>query len=134
VVHSPDSGSGNSRPRILIVDDEPLVTLYISDVIEEFGDLEVRTAASATEAISTATDWAPDVSIVDMSLGARSSGTAVAAELSALHSAIIFLSGYSNLLENEAVRDVNPVAVLSKPCLPADLEKAVRSALAVKHP
>ena len=122
----------NERARVLIVDDEALVALYISDVIEEAGDVEIKTAATAEEAMAAAEHWSPDVAIVDVSLGNNSSGTDVAARLAAHHSAIIFLSGHSDLLADKAIRDLNPVAVLSKPCLPAELEKALRSALAAR--
>lgn len=123
---------GENPVRVLVVDDEPLVALYIVDVLEGAGDLHVKTAASGREALSAAELRPPDVAIIDMNLGCLPNGPTIAADLtSAYGTAIIVLSGHSDLRDDPAIRGLNPVAVLSKPCLPADLEKAVRKAIAL---
>jgi two-component system, response regulator PdtaR len=130
------SASGKAprkHPRVLIVDDEPLVALYVADVIGDAGDFEIETSGSASHALATAARRPPDVAIVDLSLGGGPGGTSVAAELKSTHNTmIIFLSGRSDIQDDPEVRQVKPVAILSKPCLAADLTTALCAALGEK--
>lgn len=131
------SASGKARrkhPRVLIIDDEPLVALYVADVIEDAGDFEIETSGSARDALSAAALRPPEVAIVDVSLVGGPGGASVAAQLASAHNtAIIFLSGRSDIQDDPEVRQVKPVAILSKPCLAADLAKALRAALGEKE-
>ena len=56
-----------TRPRILVVDDEPSVVALITRQLTEVG-YEVREASDGPKALEIAVDWQPDVVILDVRL------------------------------------------------------------------
>lgn len=114
---------------VLIVEDEPLVAMFLADVLEELGQTVVGTAATPEAALATAAQTPPQFAIIDANLGGRGDGIALAGQLQALHAThIIFLSGDASLSTNPAVHALKPLAVLQKPCPPGELEAALRAA------
>jgi DNA-binding NarL/FixJ family response regulator len=81
----------------LIVDDSPRFGEEARSLLEQEGLSVVGFATSGDEAVRLATEFAPDLALVDISLGAES-GFDVAARLADLESAappeIIFVSMY----------------------------------------
>lgn len=59
--------------KLLVVEDEPLVRALLSSLLKAEG-FEVRTAASAAAARSTAMQFQPDVAVLDIELGDGPSG------------------------------------------------------------
>lgn len=117
-----------SSEQVLIIDDEVLVAAFLADVVEDFGLRVLGPVTSSDAALGAARAERPDIAIVDVSLGA-SSGIELAAQLRKDYgTAIIFLSGHADLAADPAVQALEPVAVLSKPCLPSDIEDALRAA------
>jgi len=118
-----------SPGTVLIVEDEPLVALFLTDVIEEMGQKVIGTATTPGAALSSAESAPPQIAVIDANLGRQGDGIALAGQLQALHATrIIFLSGDASLSTNPAVHALNPLAVLQKPCLPSELEAALRAA------
>jgi two-component system, response regulator PdtaR len=114
---------------VLIVEDEALVALFLADLIEDLGRAVIGQAASREAALQAAAENPPAVAIVDVNLGNAGNGIGLAKELQDAHgTAIIFLSGVADVAADPAVRAVNPVAVLQKPCSPSALEAALRAA------
>jgi DNA-binding response OmpR family regulator len=114
---------------VLIVEDEPLVALFLTDLMEDMGQTVIGPAATRAAALAAAAESPPQIAIIDANLGDNGDGIALAGELQRLHGTrIIFLSGETGLSANPAVRAVNPVAVLQKPCPPGALEAALRAA------
>lgn len=115
---------------VLIVEDEPLVAMFLTDLIEDLGHVVLGTAATPEAALLAAAQNPPPIAVVDANLGGRGDGIALAGRLQDLHATrIIFLSGDSGLSADPAVRALNPLAVLQKPCPPGALEAALRSAV-----
>ena len=77
--------SKNGRPKVLIVDDHPIVREGIAQIIRQAGGLEVCAEADcpekALQAVSTAK---PDVAVVDLALSAGS-GLGLIRDLKAWH-------------------------------------------------
>ena len=114
---------------VLIVEDEPLVALYLTDLLEDLGQTVIGPAATAQAALEAAAEVPPQIAIIDSNLGGRGDGIALAGELQARHGTrIIFLSGDASLSVNPAVHALKPMAVLQKPCPPGELEQALRAA------
>jgi two-component system, response regulator PdtaR len=114
---------------VLIVEDEPLVALFLTDLLEDLGHTVIGPAITPEEALAAAAESPPQIAIIDANLGRKGDGIALAGELQGLHGTrIIFLSGDASLSANPAVRAINPVAVLQKPCPPDELEAALRAA------
>lgn len=124
----PDA-DGASRPAVMVVDDEALVALFVADVVEELGYRVVGPAGSFDAALRAAAGDRPAIAIVDMSLGGGRSGLDLARELTERHgTAIVVLSGHGHLDSDPAIQALKPAAVLQKPCMPKDIEDALRAA------
>ena len=118
-----------SPERVLVVEDEPLVALYLTDLLEDLGHTVIGPAASPEAALTAAAETPPQIAIIDARLGGRGDGVTLAGELQRLHATrIIFLSGDASLSTNPAVHAIKPLAVLQKPCPSEELESALRAA------
>ena len=121
--------SGTPPRTVLIAEDEPLVALFLTDVVEEQGLAAIGPAATPEAALAAAAETSPQIAIIDANLGARGDGIALAGELQRLHGTrIIFLSGDASLSANPAAHALKPLAMLQKPCPPGELEAALRAA------
>ena len=122
--------AGMPPGTVLIAEDEPLVALFLTDVVEEQGFTAIGPAATPEAARAAAAETPPQIAIVDANLGAKGDGIALAEELQRVHATrIIFLSGDASLSDNPAVHALKPLAILQKPCPPGELEAALRAAL-----
>jgi DNA-binding NarL/FixJ family response regulator len=120
---------GTPPATVLIAEDEPLVALFLTDVVKEQGLAAIGPAATPEKALAAAAEKPPQIAIIDANLGAKGDGIALAEELQRLHGTrIIFLSGDASLSAKPAVHALKPLAVLQKPCLPSELETALRAA------
>lgn len=120
----------SGRPvRVLIVEDETLVSMLLSDFVDDAG-LEVAGAAvTAQEALQIAEDERPAIAIVDVSLRGEREGIEVGAELGRRYGLeLIFISGHGGVGEWPDVQALSPVAVLQKPCLPTQVTEALKAA------
>jgi two-component system, response regulator PdtaR len=121
--------AGMPPGTVLIAEDEPLVALFLTDVVEEMGLTVIGPATTPEKALTAAAETPPHSAIIDANLGAKGDGIALAGELQRLHGTrIIFLSGDASLSVNPAVHAIKPLAVLQKPCPPGELEAALRAA------
>ena len=121
--------AGMPPGTVLIAEDEPLVALFLIDVVEEQGFTAIGPAATPEAAIAAAAGTPPQIAIVDANLGAQDDGIALAEELQRVHATrIIFLSGDASLSANPAAHALKPLAILQKPCPPGELEAALRVA------
>ncbi len=92
---------GKPPGTVLIAEDEPLVALFLTDIVEEQGFTATGPATTPEEALAVAAETPPDIAIVDANLGVRGDGIALAGELQRLHGTrIIFLSGDASLSAN----------------------------------
>jgi DNA-binding response OmpR family regulator len=58
-------------PRVLIVEDDPLIAMEITDILEEDGCTVVGSAGSVASAFDTARREEIDLALLDISLGAE---------------------------------------------------------------
>lgn len=63
--------------RLLIVEDEHLVALFLKETLEDAG-FEVQTAANAVEALKVAKRFDPDIAVLDINLGEGPTGVELA--------------------------------------------------------
>jgi DNA-binding NarL/FixJ family response regulator len=63
--------------RLLVVEDEHLVALFLKEVLEDAG-FEVKVAEDAAEAIKIAKTFDPDIAVLDINLGEGPSGVELA--------------------------------------------------------
>ena len=65
------SGDGHTKPRILIVEDEPFIALTLEDMLDELGFELVGTVSQVTEALEMAGREQVDCALLDVNLGSR---------------------------------------------------------------
>jgi two-component system, response regulator PdtaR len=111
--------------RVLIVEDEAIIGMLLSEVLAGLGHDVIGVAATEGTAIALAAEYLPDLLIVDAGLTSGNGVSAVDAILATRFVPHIFTTG--NALK---VRLQKPDAiVLEKPFHEADLADAIASAL-----
>ena len=115
--------------KILIVEDEALIWMYLETLVMEFGHEVCAVATTARAAISQASLHLPDLILMDIRLAEGSSGIHAAREIHGRHGIrCIFLSGNLDEATRDAVRPYDPIAFLGKPVLPIRLQHALEQA------
>lgn len=105
--------------RILLIEDEALVAMMITDMVEEFGHNVVATAARLADALKLAGEVDVDLAIVDLNLNGERTFPA-AAVLKQRGVPIVFSTGYG---ADALGPDWAGSPVLAKPFQPNELER-----------
>jgi CheY-like chemotaxis protein len=108
---------------VLIVEDDPLITLDFEDMILGFGVKTVRATGSVAGALELIADRAPDFALLDVGL-VREKSFAIAERLQALKIPFVFITGYGSEAKLPAAFSTTPL--LPKPCSSDALEVALR--------
>jgi CheY-like chemotaxis protein len=114
---SADPSAGAGR-RILVVEDEYLVAVYITQMLEELGYQIVGPVPTISEAISLIASERLDAVLLDANLGGTSSDP-IATELAARGIPFVVVTGYGDLKLPGAALQAAPR--VTKPVTPADL-------------
>ena len=125
-----DPGVG-SRSRILLVEDHADTRLMYAEFLGP--DYDVDGAGDGIAALAAIEGQTPDIIVTDLALP-RMDGYELIARVRAnarfANIPIIALSGYSGAEHDQRVRQLQPMVVLQKPCLPEtlveELEKHLR--------
>lgn len=119
-----DRARGGPALRVLVAEDEAIIALMLSELLEHMGHDVCATVATADAAIAAAAALAPDLMVVDLNL--RGSDGMVAAAFGARHGcATILVSGADAALRRLAATHV----VLAKPYRQRDLAVAIATAM-----
>lgn len=112
--------------RVLIVEDDAIIALLLSDVVESLGHEVCDIAATQADAVATARTSRPDLMIVDAGLRVGSGVGAMQAILKEQAMPHIFVTG-----DKRAVVQLAPDAtILEKPFFIPDLVRAIEAAMA----
>ena len=85
-----------TKKKILIVEDNTLITLSLEEHFKRWGYDPCESASSGEEAIDKAESERPDIILMDVSLKGDISGIDAAREISTrFHIPIVLMSGYS---------------------------------------
>ena len=107
--------------RVLIVEDEALVTMLLEDMLQDLGCSIAGSASNVAQAVEAAKDLEIDVAILDMNLAGKPS-LPVAEALEARGAPFIFATGYGESGVPEHFRN-RPT--LQKPFSMMDVENAL---------
>lgn len=123
--------SREGRLRVLVVEDETLLSLSLEGMLEEWGHEIVGSVASGGEAVRTAIATAPDVVLMDINLAGEMNGLTAATQIRALCEdvVVVFMTAYSDL-DLGARPEIGAAEVLRKPFSPRRL-RAVLSAISL---
>ena len=109
------------KARILIVEDEALVSWSLKILLVREGYTVLGPVSSGADAIASLEEQ-PDVILMDIQLTGPMDGVDAAKTIAALSTAkIIFTTGYTDGFMTERARSVQPYAILHKPIATKDL-------------
>jgi DNA-binding response OmpR family regulator len=112
------------RLRILIAEDDPLIAMFLGDVLADMGHEVCATECTQDETVAAAARCSPDLMIVDARLGDGSGVLAVDEILKSGFIPHVFTSGDRDVLRELESRAI----VIEKPFHEPQLARAVRIA------
>lgn len=120
--------SSQPSTKVLIIEDEPIISLDLQSIVKEMGHDVVATATTRDEAVRAARRTGPGLVLADIKLADGSSGIdAVRQILSELDVPIVFITAYpERLLTGERPE---PTFLVTKPFVPETVRVAVSQAL-----
>lgn len=110
--------------RVLVVEDEPLLSMLLEESVTELGHELAGSAATVAQALETLATSEIDLALLDFSLGHDTTSIPVAEQLRAAGIPFIFLSGHQSL---EGREGVPPAPLLSKPFSLDQLASAINA-------
>lgn len=110
--------------RVLVVEDEPLLSMLLEESVAELGHELAGSAATVDQALEALASNDIDLALLDFTLGHETTSLPIAERLRAAGIPFIFLSGHHTL---EADGEVPPAPLLTKPFSLDQLDRAIRS-------
>jgi CheY-like chemotaxis protein len=117
-----------TRARILIIEDEPIIAMDIEMIVRDLGHEVVAVATTHSEAVAEAQKHQPGLVLADIQLADNSSGIEAVQEiLSDVSVPVIFITAFpERLLTGDRPE---PAFLLTKPYQPATLRAAIAQVL-----
>ncbi len=117
--------------RILVVDDEVIITSHLEHRLEEMGYEVVGQACSGESAVQLARSLQPDLVLMDIVMPGRLDGIEAARIIRAeLRIPVIFLTGYASEQFIRRAKTVQPLGYIVKPYQEQELWAVIEMALA----
>ena len=111
---------------VLVVDDEVLIAMALSDHLEEMGLSVCGTAATAKRAIELTDTHRPSLILMDVRLKGVEDGVYAAQEIYQRHGTpIIFITGSREQATIDRIHQDHPSGILIKPILPLHLRAEI---------
>jgi CheY-like chemotaxis protein len=115
--------------RILVVEDEAIITADLRSKVERLGYRVCATAFSGEDAIRKADDTAPDVVLMDVRLRGSMTGLEAASHMRKRRDVpVIYITAYASVLADGAEMHEKPLC-LSKPFSSGELKKVLAAAI-----
>jgi CheY-like chemotaxis protein len=120
----------DSRIRVLIVEDEPIIAADLSRNLNRLGYAVPAIASRADEAFLAASAARPDVVLMDINLAGTEDGIEAATKIySSLDIPVIFLTAHDDIETLQLAQAADPFGYLTKPATPIDLTNSIQVAL-----
>lgn len=117
------------RKRILVVENQFLISEYLRVWIDVFGHSVVGVAADAIQAVQLAVELKPDIVLMDLRLDGARDGVDAAREIFDLISTkIIYVTGSSEPAIVSRINEDHPFRVIGKPIDLNELRSALDAA------
>jgi PAS domain S-box-containing protein len=121
------------KARIMVVEDEAVISMEIQERLTKMGHSICGTAASGEEAVSTATAKRPDLILMDVHLRGEVDGVQTAQQIrDRIEVPVIYLTAFADDRTVERARLTEPFGYLIKPFSEKELYAAIETAL-YKH-
>lgn len=116
-----------AEARILVVEDESIISLQIRTMLRSMGYSVCGKASSGQEAIDKAGETRPDLVLMDVILKESMDGIEAAEQIRALYGIpVIFISGCADNETLQRARGVGHFAYLTKPFTERGLDSAIK--------
>lgn len=114
--------------KVLIVDDEALIGMWLQAELERLGCEVVGMTATRAEALEALERERPDAVFLDICLPGGGDGIEIAREIRGRAGMpIVFVTGYADESIRVAAMELGPVAYITKPAGPGALAGALRA-------
>jgi len=118
------------RGNALIVEDEELIAMMLSDMLTEMGLQVCGIASTAAGAIELAEEHRPDVVLMDVQLAGKGDGVDAATKIYQRHRIpVVFVTGSTDQATIDRIREDHAAAVLFKPIEAAQLRSAIERSM-----
>jgi two-component system, response regulator PdtaR len=115
--------------RILVVEDEAIITADLRRKLERLGYSVCATAFSGEDAIRKADDTTPDLVLMDVRLRGKMTGIEAASQIRQRRDVpVIYITAYASVLAEAGETHEKPLC-LSKPFSSGELKKVLDAAL-----
>lgn len=115
--------------KVLIVEDESLIAMFIEDTLSDIGCEAVSIASSLDDAMTKVTEVECDIVMLDVNLAGKDT-FALAETLSKKNRPFIFSTGYGNAAIPAHLKHI---PVLQKPFREGELEEKLKTALTMSR-
>ena len=118
--------------KVLYVDDEPDIREIAEMSLSLDPDFDVRTAASGSEALEIAAEWAPDIILLDVMMPGMDGPTTLARLRQSEQTAavpVVFVTARAQQAEIQTFATLDARGVVAKPFDPVTLAEKVRQFL-----
>jgi two-component system response regulator LytT len=113
--------------KILIVDDEVMISDYIFEMLSESGFSKIKTAYNSKEALQQMSIFQPNIILMDINIDGADSGIHLAKQKNEA-AGIIYITAQNDSQTIENAIATNPVSYLTKPIKKVDLLAAIQLA------
>ena len=125
--------SMSEHPRILVVEDEPIVAADLKVRLEMMNCKVVGTASTGEKALALAGQLLPDLVLMDMRLEGTMDGTEAAQQMrQRWHLAVVYLTAYADDATLQRAKLTEPFGYILKPFKDLELKTSIEIAL-YKH-
>jgi len=117
-------------PKILVVDDEAIITMQLEERLSTMGYAVIGMAASGEEAVEKARRLQPDLVLMDIVMPGRMNGIdAAEIIITDLQIPVIFVTSYADDKIIEKAKHVQPSGYIVKPFNELEVKAAIEVAL-----
>lgn len=114
------------KKRVLIVEDDVIISLVIENMIKELGHDVVGKATTGEEAIKLAVTHSPDLLLMDIRLKGEMDGIEAVTEIKQkIKTSVIYLTGNSDRVNYERARETEFIDLITKPFTISDLTRSL---------
>ncbi|WP_290966926.1 response regulator [Gracilimonas sp.] len=116
----------SANKKILIVEDDMIISLVVENMIKKLGHTLVGKAASGDEAIELAKEHQPDIVLMDIRLKGEMDGIEAVTQIKEhITTEVIYLTGNSDKVNYERAKATECVDLISKPFTIGELTRSL---------
>ena len=120
----------NSMSKILVVDDEAIITMQLEERLSAMGYTVAGMAASGEEAVEKARRLLPDIVLMDIVMPGKMNGIEAAKIITdELDIPVVFVTSYADDAIIEKAKNVRPYGYIVKPFNELEIKAAIEVAL-----